>query len=303
MDDAELQQLNRRGLIPGPNETEEDFATRCQYCLQLQKSIHHQLGETLPFTEKDLTASTVWKETHTLTDHFFGIEPDWVPLFFSNKQLAPWQGGAVWIFQETEQSPPGAFIQLKRNFASKETYLGLYKRSELVAHECAHIGRMLYDEPEFEEMLAYQTSTSAFRRWLGPLIKSARQIRWFMILLVAIILLDFGALAMGQIDLYFDLMSLKLLPLGMMAIALIGLYKRHRLFQSTLTKLVSLFGEQARAILYRLTDKEITLFASLSPQEIVNYGHAETSLRWQAIKQFGVWSSTNNGEYGDLESL
>lgn len=283
MDATELRTWSDQGLIPGPEEALPDFEVRCRYCLNLKDSIQATLKETLPFDAAPLP-SLLWEEVHQVTSTHFGIKPDWVPVFFSNKQLAPWQGGAVWIFQQSEQSPLGAFIQLKHAFAKQKTFLGIYDRTELMSHECAHIGRMLFDEPEFEEMLAYSTSKNAFRRWLGPLIKSARQIRGFMIFLVAIIMMDIAVLAMNQTSLYFDLMWLKLIPAGMILMGLWGLHKRHQAFDLCLANLKSLYPKEASAIQFRLTDKEIYLFAKSAPQSIEQYIEAQECLRWQAIR-------------------
>ena len=94
-------------------------------------------------------------------------------MIFSNERLAPWHGGCAWIFQFAEGLPTAALIQLRQVFSRQPTFLGIYHRDELLTHELVHVGRMKFEEPRFEELFAYETSTSAFRRWFGPLIQAS----------------------------------------------------------------------------------------------------------------------------------
>lgn len=96
----------------------------------------------------------------------FGISPSNLPIYYSSKGLLPWEGGATW----------GTHIHIHPRFEKKATcYFGLYSRSEIIAHEMVHALRAHLDEPLFEEMLAYQTATKPWRRWLGPLFSSTRE--------------------------------------------------------------------------------------------------------------------------------
>ena len=113
----------------------------------------------------------------------YGFAPHWVPLFFSNYQLAPWHGGCAWIFQLNDNTPYAAFLQLRSAFRTQKRYLGMYERTELIAHEMAHIGRMMFEEPEFEEIIAFQSSTNRFRRFFGPLFRSSKESMLFVIVL------------------------------------------------------------------------------------------------------------------------
>ena len=53
---------------------------------------------------------------------------------------------------------------------------GLYDRAEILAHEFVHAFRVRFGESRFEEHLAWQTSSSAFRRALGGCFRSGPQI-------------------------------------------------------------------------------------------------------------------------------
>lgn len=284
MEETELMEWNAQGLIPGPKETEEEFLKRAAYCLELKKTLHTALKETLPFEDEVPIPNNFWEEAEQLTVPLFQIKPEWIPVFFSNQQLAPWQGGAAWIFQQTESSPLGAFFQLRRPFLTQKRYLGIYTRNELVAHECAHVGRMAFQEPDFEEVFAYKTSTNPFRRWMGPLITSTSQLRWFMIVLVAIVMSDLALVIMGYSEAYLELMWLKLIPLTMFAYACIGLFARHRVLNKCMAKLQEWAGGGALAVAYRLTDAEIRSFAASTSEQILAYVQKQSCLRWRVIK-------------------
>jgi hypothetical protein len=142
IEDAALLDYFKRGLIPGPAESEEAFLERA---LQSQPLNHLE-----------------WKEASFITQGSFGFLIDWVPLSYSNHRIAWWEGAATWI--SDDQLPS---IQLRKNF-QEGSFLG-YKRSDILAHEAIHAARSRFEEPQFEEILAYATSPQAWKRFLGPL--------------------------------------------------------------------------------------------------------------------------------------
>jgi hypothetical protein len=143
-----------KGFLKGPCETEEAFALRIQ---NLQP-----------------VADASWAKAQARTRELFGFAIDWVPLEYSNKKLPFWEGAATWI---SKNGPPR--IQMREAFR-KGKYLG-YSRDEILAHESVHAARMAFDEPQFEEILAYQTSKSLLRRFLGPLFRRTGESALFMV--------------------------------------------------------------------------------------------------------------------------
>ncbi|MBS4167533.1 hypothetical protein [Parachlamydia sp. AcF125] len=274
-------QWSEEGLLPGPEETEEFFLQRVHYCLSLKRRLSQVLGGALPFQAEELANPSffyaVWKKTQTL----YGIKPSWVPLFFSNAKLAPWHGGCAWIFQLRETDPLSALLQLRKNFASQTKYLGLYDRNELLAHELAHVGRMAYQEPKFEEFFAYQTSDSWFRRLFGPLIQSSCEslIFVFSLLLMLILQLWIPTEPLAQIALFLPLL------LGCYALTRLGV--RWYQFNQASQKLFQILSntDKAAAVLYRLTDREIKMLASLSVEKILSHfeEHQEDSFRLKTL--------------------
>lgn len=283
--DHQLLALNCQGLIPGPHESEDAFAARAAYCTQLKENISRELQLNLG---EDMSASPGLLQPGAATAKaFYDIDPQWIPLFFSNYQLPFWHGGCAWIFQEAEDRPLGALLQLRQTFRHADRYLGLYHRDELTAHELAHVGRMAFEEPHFEEVFAYRTSPAAFRRWLGPIVQSSVESMFVLIVLGLIFFVDISLIALGQPDAYRIAMWLKLIPVGILAAGLWRLWRRQRCLSLCLKSLRQCLQnkDHALAVAYRLTDHEIRLFARLSPPDIRAYvqQHKGQTVRWRMI--------------------
>lgn len=271
----QLLALNRRGLIPGPNEDEPAFLQRVEYCLQLSKHLEVPVQtDVLAEPNKDMV-------------YLYDTNIDWIPVVFSNERLAPWHGGCAWIFQFSDDTPTAAFIQLRKVFAHQTYFLGIYSRDELMMHELVHVGRMKFEEPRFEELLAYETSSSLFRRWLGPLIQASWESILFIMVLVAILILDLYFVFTGHLEGLESAMYLKILPLVMIAIAFLRLVRKRIQFQRCIERLETTLqcGREARAVAYRLTDKEIVAFGKFTSDQIRQYAQvqSQSELRWKVI--------------------
>ena len=144
MTDEELLAYAKRGLIPGPHEDEMAFLERAS------KAVPLNLPE--------------WKEVSSFTENLYGFAVDWVPCTYSNHKLPFWEGAATWISEDKLPS-----IQLRRSF-KKGKYFG-YQRTEVLSPEAIHAARCMFEEPHFEEILAFRTSSSPLRRFLGPLFR------------------------------------------------------------------------------------------------------------------------------------
>lgn len=278
----DFKECNELGLIPGPHETEEEFFKRVSFCLNLP----HELAKhaDIPFDVQQPANKSILTEAFPSTKVLYGISPHWVPLFLNNYQLAPWHGGCAWIFQLSDDSPLAAFLQLRSQFKNQSTYWGLYHRNELIAHELSHIGRMAFEEPQFEEILAYRSSHSRWRRWLGPIVQSAKESLLFILLLAAVIMAHFALMTTEQpfihrLTYWFDFVLL-----GLIGMALARLALRQWQFEKALVHLKHIYPQDnvAEHILYRLTDHEIRLFATST--SIRHYIEKQTSFRWQFIK-------------------
>jgi len=132
----ELIAYENRGLVKGPDESEKEFFKR----------VHQTLSH--PFPEQAL------KRFESL----FQMRPDWVPLLIQKKPLKLWEAAATWIEDDS------VTIQLK-----SLTPPPSYSLEEILSHELVHAVRLKFQEPLFEEILAFRTSKNRLRRFLGPL--------------------------------------------------------------------------------------------------------------------------------------
>lgn len=283
--------LNQQGFIPGPEETEEAFQSRTTYCLHLKNTLEEELKEILPF-KKPKEYPECFQEALAITQRLYKISPSWIPLFFSNYRLLPWYGGCAWIFKKeipfSSDTPPptGAFLQLRKSFYKAKKRLWIYERSELIAHELVHVGRMEFNEPKFEEHLAYRTSSSKWRQWWGPIAQSPWETTLFAGLLLLIFLLDMGTILWGKETFYWKLMWLKIVPLFLFVAGVIRLIIRHKQINRCLKTLQSVFHlDVAQAVLYRLTDKEIITISKMDPQNIESFLNKNNTLRWRVIRE------------------
>lgn len=285
--DADLLAYNQQGLIPAPEETDADFYSRVQACLGLKALLTKERDQLLPFKAELPLSSENLEEAYSLTEPLYGIRPTWIPLFFSNYHLAPWHGGCAWIFQLQTNGPRLSFLQLRKAFAARKNYLAIYQRDELVAHECAHVGRMNFNEERFEEILAYRSCRSSWRAWIGPIVQSATESLVFVILLSALCLSDLYLLMTGNYETYQWMLWFKILPVGLLLLGYTRLWLRQRTFHDCLAKLQETLGSLPKAnhVIYRLSDREIALFAGMPPAAIREYAkeHSSKSLRWRQL--------------------
>lgn len=281
------KEWNAQGFIPGPEESEEEFIRRIDFCQNLEQNLLMKSGEIqLPFELHVEQSQEILQEAFPLTEKLYGIRPSWVPVFFSNYHLAPWHGGCAWIFQLDEKTPTAAFLQLRARFLSTPHYLGIYRRSELIAHELAHVGRMMYEEPQYEEFFAYHSSSSRWRRALSPIVQSSRESFLFILLLGLMILVDFAVLSIG-LQWIVAIWALELLPLGLIGLALGRLVYRHLTLKKCLRNLESLCSsDKARHLLYRLRDGEIKAFSRMTSVQIEGFVNdsAKSNFRWRFLK-------------------
>jgi hypothetical protein len=260
-----------QGFIPGPAETKEQFEKRVAYCLTLRSILPDGADADIPQQKAFLNEST----------SLYKLSPDWVPLIFANHKLAPWHGGCAWIFQMDESAPLGAFLQLRNPFKNNKKYLGIYDRQELITHEICHVARMAFEEPVFEEHLAYRTSDSKWRRWIGPIIRNSIESMFFFLSL----LLVFGSYlfalfidpsAWAYVPYFF------LLPLTLCLFALLRLSYEHRCYNKTLSKFKNMDAPSEQMMLW-LTDEEIKKFGTQSTAEILEYIKTNSSFRMQSF--------------------
>jgi hypothetical protein len=265
--DMDLKKYSSEGLWPGPGETEEHFQKRAS--LLAKASV----------TASDKDPSSAKEKAILITRSLFGFSFDTLPFCYSNKDLAFWEGAALFI--EEENDIPIPHIQLRKGFL-KGSYL-FYKVEEVLSHEMFHAARIAYKEPNYEEIFAYMTSKSFFRRFLGPLFQSPKESYLFVILLMLALIFEMGS-AFVSISMYLPWMLLPFLFIGILGVRL---YLRHRTLNNAAANLRSCIKDPSLTVacFARLKDSEIDLFAVSSPNKILSYlqQNKEKELRIRAI--------------------
>lgn len=260
--DRDLLLYNTQGWIPGPQEGEEEFLSRIA-------ATRIQGGSS-----QNPYISAAQEKTKEL---FGFICPDLCPVY-DDRNLSLWQGAALWVCSN-EEGIEFPQVQLRKTF-QKGRFLR-YRTEEVLSHEIAHAARIKFQEPGFEEILAYHTSQRLFHRFLGPLFRSPRD----GIYLLGSLILSVVAVWMDVKDPFFTY------SLYIPFVVFMVLFLRLCLFQLVFTcckkKIRCMVGEVDRAleVLFRLTDREIVLCALKSPLEISAYFQEKkgSSLRMRMI--------------------
>lgn len=134
--------LRRRGLIPGPHESEPLFLRR------VERSPAASLIAACGLAE-------------------FGMTPDWVAIKHDSEELRPWEGAATLIDEDSE-GIPHADIHLGRSL-----FLTV---PALLAHEMVHAVRCAFPETIMEEVMAWRTCPCKTLRWLSGLCLDIMQL-------------------------------------------------------------------------------------------------------------------------------
>ena len=154
VDSEELQALDQKGLIPGPNEGADVFIGRVRALL---KDL-----ETKPQPKEALELHV--QSALNLLESTYGTRPQW-PRVSCDQGLSRSLSLGYW----EERFGSGQI------FLQKELIRGKvwgYSAREVLAHELAHAARSMFPADLFDEYLSYQLSPRWHRRYLGPLLAS-----------------------------------------------------------------------------------------------------------------------------------
>lgn len=207
--------------------------------------------------------------------------PYWMPLTFSNRRLMPWQGAAMCVF-ENDAGEKLPLIQLRTRF--KKGRLLSTSKEEVLLHEMVHALRAPFNEPRFEELLAYSLSSSKWRRCIAPLFRRPRDAALLLSFLLLSLLTQSLSLFFLSSFLLLLLPFMALLPFFYLLWLSAALVRDRRLFKRALCRLAARFPKARSpfAIALRLTDRELALLGK--GKEIGE----EDALRWRQIRaQFG----------------
>lgn len=255
---------NRQGIFALPHDTAESYSTKVDLLLNQAKT----LEDCDPARE--------------VVKGRFDVDPSWVPITYAKKGLCLWEAGCLWYADDPDTLPS---IQLSPHFEKSSTYLGLYNRNEVLAHEYVHAVRAHLDSSQFEELFAYLVSLDAsrsclryFRVFLGPIFEKPMESLLFVVLMA---LLTVSSILESDALIFYT----TFLTVGALAYLFGRLLFRWRLWYRCKQRLQPLAGEKTLAFMLRLQDVEIVRFSALTTQSIAEWIalQAEENFRWALL--------------------
>lgn len=296
-----LVELDARGLLLGGNETPEAYAKRLRELREHYGVMEASLGEGGRYEIQGIAVEAharipaeLFGRARSATRDMYAFDADWVPGFFVDPAFGWFFGGCAFHFF------PDFFTLfiIRRSFAARERWL-IYNRDELLAHEMCHVARVALDSVVFEEMFAYQTATTGFRRSMGSVFRSPFDS--YMLLGVTAILL------VAQVLRLFVFPSLWIVPFwGLVWVAAGFLswrqWRCRSAFKRAVTNLADRAGPAALAACFRCTDEEIARLAELTdPGELSEWldYRCRTSTRWRVIEARFLGGGVPGGDAED----
>lgn len=281
---AALVELDAQGLLLGAEESLADYATRLRRLQANVAKMDGELASAGTYTVEDITVERdqrippqVFAEPRAITQRHFDFAIDWVPGFFITPPGILFGGCSYYFFPDFF-----ALFTIRRAFAEKERWL-IYRRTELLAHELCHIARIGLGSYEYEEVFAYRTSGSRFRRAIGGIFRSPSDSYSFLGSAFLILL--------GRLIQIARFPSLPQWPFWLPFLAVMAYHLgRHTLTMRRLDRarrqLVPVCGEHTEAVLFRCTDPDIHILAEPQDTESIEaWVEAQDSWRWKVIRQ------------------
>ncbi len=261
--------------MPEDGESLQEYKKRMETLESFQEdpeSFFTRKGFEPPFPMQEKIAGYDWDWAAKLLEQIFDFSPRFLPAFYSNKKLFFWQGAQTWILGKERFF----LLQIRNNF-KKGSHL-FYSREEVLAHEAVHAFRYTRKDSFFEEIFAYLTSTSSFRRMWGPLWQKNGEIIFLMITSMVPFLLFPVSPFLGLLCL-----SSFFLFLGFSVFRLSLYRKIFKRAYGVLQK--GVLKKHIFPILIRLEGDEIKEIAKSTWEEVRQKGEKrkESSLRWKSI--------------------
>ncbi|MCE5293453.1 MAG: hypothetical protein LLF94_02410 [Chlamydiales bacterium] len=217
----------------------------------------------------------------------YEINPSWVPVEYARDGLRLWEAGCMWYSDSLDVAP---MIQLVPAFEKNQTYLKLYDKSEVLAHEYVHAARANLGSSIFEEIFAYHLSASRLRATLGPLFERPYESILLLSSFIPLLLLMVKDLFVDSYNSGF--LSNFFIPAASLPIALAGFFGLRLALRVSQWKcckkhLDVITGGKSLPLMVRLTDQEILLFCRSSPQEIRDWITTQSpNFRWELLSRY-----------------
>ncbi len=171
-----LAQLDARGIFCADNENAKDFAARVRLLNAKNRELDEALAtdgsaniEDVTIQQQDRIPENLFQEPQQITEKLYRFNADWVAGFFVDPAYGLLFGGCAYYFYPDFF----ALFIIRKSFREKARWL-FYQRSELLAHELCHVARVSFQAHIYEEIFAYKTATTAFRRFFGGIFRSPK---------------------------------------------------------------------------------------------------------------------------------
>lgn len=285
MDQNDILKHNDEGLFPSPDENEQDFLKRVQYLKNWSKQLKNKdlILKDLPYSlhHQDRLAEAQLVESGKPICEKFGILPDWVPAYYSDKGLPLLTGGMAVQFIEKENEPLKTFFQLKSVFKSKKKWL-IYSADELIRHEMCHVARAPLNSTRYEETFAYSTSDSWLRKKIGGALTTPKDNQLILLSLLLWLCATFLPLFFNSIQGWISLLYLPFPTLVILGLVR-NVYIRNELKKSA-TMLKYHFPCDFNKILFRLSDREVLNISKMSVSEIPKWWNSLEGFRGHFLR-------------------
>ena len=285
----EILYADQQGFLVAPGEDVEEVLARVKKTREGTEKFSRTVTKEgvvidgIPIREQDRMTGEFLAPMLDTVEDCYGIRPEWMPAFFIQKGLGVFGGGGMFTGDDPETGGTVTFFVLRNAFRKSRTWL-IYDRDEIMLHEYCHSARYGFTEPVFEEVLAYRSGKSRFRKYMGGAFRSVWRTRLLVISLVlfwlALLLQIFGGWPRTEF-------LLKLpMPVFFLCMAVDGIFRQTQANRACLN-LSAVFGEDTEAVLLRLADDEIQRFSRKkfrNPSAIISEIRCcGKILRWQVI--------------------
>lgn len=289
----DLIALDSMGFFPAPNEEREAFITRVSALNKFKEDVQKEINATgkfqlegLVYHKEEVVSDQDLYACQNQSKHKYQFQLNYVPAFFSSLGLNFLFGGMAMTFEDTEnkykKGEMFSIFQLRKCFREKEKFL-IYTRNEIISHECCHVARAPFKALEYEEYFAYQTSDSAFRRIVSPMLWRGSDMVVLMMLLLVVFCSQIYVTFFSQNYLFYVYGWAPFFAyLSFLAI-------RSYVSRKSLSKLKEKITPVCKdpsfvdAVLFRMTDSEIR--EAIQTPSFVDFLSTKKDLRWQIIRQ------------------
>ncbi len=288
-----LIEFDTLGLLIGPDETIHDYCNRLK---QLQKNLtefnlaldtqgYIEIFD-MKFAKSDLIPEPIFSEAQKRTSTLYDFTITWIPGFFTNERMG-WLFAGCALYHQDDFS---ALFLIRKSFQHHDKWL-IYSRNELIAHELCHIAHIGFNMKNYEELFAYQTAESRFRRICGGLLRSTTDTYLLLGSAVVMMVAQFLNLAIRPPSEWRNhpMPIIYLLCLMFMLYVILRYLFYFRRYQMAHQAIASIAdGRYATAVLFRCSETEIKLIAKINLRDKLIHWiscRASQSMRWKIIKE------------------